>query len=294
MTAVTFDVDFTDYTSADGEMLDEMDASFNLIQDRLKRWPQLKTTWFVRIDRQIAARYGRPDHIVRKHLRSLEWLRANGHEIGWHHHAFESKDGHWRPSSDAATVSSQLREMSGVAQANAMSASRMGWGFHRNETMATLDELGWRVDSTAMPRPSYAWDSVTRDWSTTPQHPYRPSVSDYRVPDEPMRALVEVPITMVPITTSQDTQPDVLRYLNPAYHPDVFAAALARVEVGAEPVMVCHPYEILPSRASHPLIAFDPAALTTNLELLVAQGDALSTISEIAARPTHTRTSIHR
>lgn len=284
MTAVTFDVDFTDYTSSTGEMLDEIDASFGIIHNALKLWPELKTTWFVRVDNHVALHYGKADYILSKHATAFELLRSSGHEIGWHHHAFVETSAGWRPTSDVGAVVAQLEANSDLAQGHLLSATRMGWGFHTNETIATLDALGWRVDSTAMPRPSYLWDTLPRDWSRTPLYPFRPSVADFRVPGEPSRGLVEVPLTMVCIPATGDTQPDVRRYLNPAYRTDVFANAIDKVPAGIEPVMICHPYEVLPARTGHPLIAFDVAAFRANLELIVARASTLSTISEVAAR----------
>lgn len=283
MTAVTFDVDFTDYTSADGAMLDEMDASFGAIKAELQRWPTLRTTWFVRLDAHIGERYGRRDYILAKHASSFDWLRSRGHEISWHHHAFIHGDGAWRPSGDPADVSAQLRASNDLAREHGLLSTRMGWGFHTNETMRTLEELGWTVDSSALPRPAYPWDSLDRDWSITPRRPYRPSVSDYRVPGTPARALLEVPMTTVPLSAPGDSQPDVMRYINPAYRPAVFADAVERVEAGEDPVLICHPYELVASDSSHPLLAFDIAAFRANVEHLVARGDSFATISEHAA-----------
>jgi hypothetical protein len=146
--------------------------------------------------------------------------------------------------------------------------------------METLERLEWSVDSSALPRPQYPWDAVRRDWSTTPRTPYRPSRADYRRPGTPARRILEIPITTVPLEAPDDTQPGILRYINPAYHGDVFRAALARVPEGVEPVLIAHPYEFLSGTRSHPLIAFDASALRRNLALLADRGGASRTVSE--------------
>lgn len=284
MTAVTFDVDFTDYTSAGKENLDEIEASFVAIRGELERLPAFRATWFVRLDAHIGHVYGRADYILRRHAGAFDWLRSRGHEIAWHHHAFEQHDGEWRPTADDAVVAEQLRAESDLARHHGLGASRMGWGFHTNRTMAALDELGWQIDSTALPRPSYPWDALPRDWSVSPQHPYHPSRADYRVPGTPARALLEIPMTTVLLSSRDDSQPGVVRYVNPAYRPETFAEALSKVPAAVEPVLICHPYELVPSRSTHSMIAFDIGAFRSNLELLVARGDVFSTISEVAAR----------
>jgi hypothetical protein len=279
---VTFDVDFTDYAA--GTPFDELETGFPIIRAELARLPQLRTTWFIRVDAHIGALYGSPDHILRKHAQAIDWLRQSGHEIGWHHHAYAlARSGAWHPDTDEARVCEQLRRSSEFAWGHDLVATRMGWGFHTNGTMAELERLGWAADSSAVPRPSYPWDSTSRDWSLTPQGPYYPSCADYRVPGFPERRILQVPMTTVPLASPTDNRPDVLRNIDPAYRPNVFRAALRHVRNDDVTVLVCHPYAVLPTTVAHPLLAFDPSAFRANLEALATRYERFWTMSEIIA-----------
>ena len=85
--AITFDVDMVDYMGHHSNV-DELEESFPAIQQILLDFPQVRTSWFIRIDSQISSLYGRPDFVVRRHANILDWLRIHGHQVGWHHHAY--------------------------------------------------------------------------------------------------------------------------------------------------------------------------------------------------------------
>jgi hypothetical protein len=277
--AVTFDVDFTDYLA--GEPVDEIAATASLLQAALDRSPAIRTTWFVRIDAQVEALFGTADAILQRHAGFFDWLRERGHEVGWHHHAYRKGPDRWLPETDPARVRDQLPAASGLARIHGMSACRMGWGFHCNETMAELVRLGWEVDSSAVPRPRYEWDAAARDWARTPNHPYRPSVADYRVPGEPSLPLLEVPITTVPLALAGDTRPGVLRNVSPSFRSELFRRAVRLLPEDA--VLICHPYELLPRAGTHHALAFDGAAFCANMEWLGDSGRSFGTIGEVAA-----------
>lgn len=280
--AVTMDVDFTAY-HADAP-LDELAHCFPAIRDVCRDLPEVRFTWFVRVDAHLAATLGRSDYAFAKHPGAMEWLRAAGHELGWHHHAYREDGGRWVPEWDESRVVDQMRCASDIAKAMDLSVARMGWGFHSNATMAEMERLEWLVDSSAIPRPRYGWAPADVDWSTTPQHPYRPSRADYRVPGAPDRALLELPITTVELPVDTDTQRDVRRYINPSYHTPIFERALDQVEADDDTVLVCHPYEVCPSDATHPLISFDTNVFRHNIELVLQRFGAVSTLSEIVER----------
>ncbi len=92
-----------------------------------------------------------------------------------------------------------------------------------NECMQTLETLGFQADSSAIPRPNYSWERNLKDWKTTPQEPYYPSVDDYRIPDTNKRSLkiLEIPMSMTRISLPGDTV-KMLRYIDPAYDSDLF------------------------------------------------------------------------
>ena len=121
-----------------------------------------------------------------------------------------------------------------------------------NECMQTLETLGFQADSSAIPRPNYSWERNLKDWKTTPQEPYYPSVDDYRIPDTNKRSLkiLEIPMSMTRISLPGDTV-KMLRYIDPAYDTDVFSHALQQLNGDGTDVFIMHPYEILLSMDDH-------------------------------------------
>ena len=149
-----------------------------------------------------------------------------------------------------------------------MTSTRMGWAYMQNEVMAELNDLGFSVDSTALPRPSYAWDAVPRDWRGTSMLPYQPSRSDYRVAGNLRHNILEVPLTVTPLSVASDTQAGVVRYLTLAYHPHLFRRALEQVSALPYIVPVTHPYETVSASRPHPQLAFSINAVRENIEAL--------------------------
>ena len=73
--AITFDVDMVDYAGPK-DAFDEMDDCFPIIKNILKKFPEVRTTWFLRIDAQMREVFGYSDYLFIKHGEKIEWLRA--------------------------------------------------------------------------------------------------------------------------------------------------------------------------------------------------------------------------
>ena len=293
--ALTFDVDLVDWVAK--QNVDELNDVMPALLRALGEVGDVRATFFVRLDDGIARRFGRADHAFVHAAALWERVREAGHEVAWHHHAVAQAPAAGNAVADSAVatnsaielpecdrdrLSEAVRRHSQTARDFDCSSARMGWGQHTNATLNQLAKDGWRVDSSAMPRPVYAWDPPLRDWSQTPTMPHLIAHTDTLPVCEAPRArgLWEVPMTMVPLATSTDTQPDLRRYVNPAYRRDVFATAIAQAPVTAPLVLLCHPYECVGGR-NHPLYAFSMDAVRANLSLLTDQGARWMTIAEV-------------
>jgi hypothetical protein len=260
---ITIDFDLVDHL-AGGADVDEYGSALDPLLDVLARHPAWKVTWLVRLDAQVERRFGDP---VRAHTDASARLTAlidEGHEIGWHPHSYVREDGGWGQNTDSGRVADELRRYAPTARALGMRVVRMGWAFHDNTTIRVLCDHGFIVDSSAVPRPVYPWDRA-KDWSITPMRPYRPSVVDYRVPGSPALPILELPMSVAPVTAPYDTAV-VLRYLNPAYRPDILRPVLDdwfRSEHYA--VLVTHPHELFPRATEHALLASSVAAFEDNI-----------------------------
>lgn len=263
---VTFDVDLVVPTSS--AVAAEMKAWRKYVSELRRAVPDFRATVFLRADRQLQQLFGRPDHIFRAYDRELRDVRSQGHEVGWHPHSYSLVNGRWIQNTDEERMMTELEAVSTQIDGVGLKACRMGWGFHTNKTMELVDRTGFKVDSSAIPRPVYKWEETVKDWAPTPDHPYRPSRADYRIPGDPALDILEVPMSVLPIPGPADTEPNVRRYINLAYWPGVFAQA---VETWASHhnhlVTITHAHELL-GEQMHPLFSPHQDVLETNLRTL--------------------------
>lgn len=151
-------------------------------------------TWLLRVDEQVRRTLGEYGSVLRTHRPFLESLESSGDELGWHPHfwRFDEKKGVW--FQEAVDIPWQIdmlraahRDYMSVFPGRAKSV-RMGWDYHNDRTLQTLDDLGVVVDFSAIPG-LRTWREGTApkgenlfDWYATPRRPYTPSRSDYRRP----------------------------------------------------------------------------------------------------------------
>ncbi len=268
---LTFDVDLVGHAAGDAAV-DEFSKAIPSMLAMFDRHPSWTATWFVRLDDQIAATFGNPAAIVERHSSLLTDLRARGHEVGWHPHSYtRGADGSWRQNTDDAMVADELSRLAPLARQHGCRVVRCGWGFHTNRTMHVVAGAGFAIDSSAIPRPRYRWETSVKDWTTTPPTPYYPSVSDYRVAGEPALPILEVPMAVATVAAPTDTE-IVLRYVNPAFHRAVFAPAVdAWWQSHDHVVTITHPYEISAAGYADALISYEPGVLEANIALLETQ-----------------------
>jgi hypothetical protein len=268
---VTFDTDFADYIDGSNH-IDELDTAFEDIQAVLMRHPEVKTTWFVRIDGQIEEIYGSADFLYNKHIEKINWLRNNGHSIGWHHHSYKRLGEKWVQDINEVLMLEDLKKYGTFAQQKGMAICRMGWGYHTNKTMKLVSEMGFRIDSSAIPRPNYKWDLSVKDWETTTLDWYHPSCLDYRISGEHSLAILEVPMSTTQIPVKTDTEGNVIRYLNPAYYSNYFVEALNKLNNTDKIITITHPYELIANKNTHSLLSFSIAQFEENVAYMKNTG----------------------
>lgn len=266
--AITIDVDMIDHVAAVD--IDEFAHAVPFWSRIAAVRPWLRATWFVRLDRQIAARFGSADALFRHHAETWTALRGRGHELAWHLHAFRLTSGQWTPEHDEAAVAEEMETLHPRAAEFGVRGLRMGWGFHTNRTMRQASNLGFVYDSSAIPRPRYPWDTCPKDWSISPPGPYRPSQHDFRVPGDNALPIWEIPMSVSTVVAPYDKQ-QVQRCLNPAYHPQIFRTAVRTWLTHYRwIVLTTHPYESQPRNVPHGLLAFSEASIADNLDWLAA------------------------
>lgn len=252
-----------------------------------------RPTWFVRVDNQIAEYYGRPAQLLVEHSDRFHSLRDAGEEIGWHPHLYRAAGGCWVQETDDAVLAELMTASHAdmVASGFEPRCARIGEAYGSSGIMSSLDRLGLRVDSTAMPGRRRVDAERQIDWADSPARPYRPSKADHRVPGEPAHNLLEIPMSMLQVRAEYDAAP-LLRYLDISFRTSSLAGGLdALLRRASYLVTVTHPSALLADMApagGHGLISFDPEQLTANLALLKESASKLGrklrflTLSELA------------
>lgn len=188
------------------EMADE-------IEDDFGNKPQI--TWCVRSDLQMHEIYGDCAWPYGEFSDLWQNLSEQGDEIAWHPHLWRWSDEHgcwYQEIEDEGWMRDCLYEgyeALSTRVGHPPTTSRMGWEFHNNLTMRQIDELGIKVDFSAVPgrfTSGHAdkWGSMFNcyvDWRNTPEKPYRPSESDYR--REAQAGERSLRLTEVPMSTFQ-------------------------------------------------------------------------------------------
>jgi len=172
-----------------------------------------RITWCLRSDLQMAEIYGDCAWAYSEFSDLWEELAGGGDELAWHPHLWRWHDQEacwYQEMEDEDWMRRCLREgyrALSDRMGHAPTTSRMGWEFHNDVTMQQLNDLGIKVDFSAIPgrftagRPD-RWGSMFNchvDWRGTPEHPYHPSASDFRTEaDEHGKALdvLELPMSV--------------------------------------------------------------------------------------------------
>jgi hypothetical protein len=154
-------------------------------------------TWLIRSDESV--RFCTGDYASGFLSRKALWseLVARGHELGWHMHLF-SYD-----ASYGAFLFDGCPPWLGAAHAALAAnydvrATRTGWDYGSDFLFGELAKLGIEIDFSALPG-NRVWQrfgpsTVHVDWLRCPEHPYRPSATDYQRPGDDGLPMVQVPI----------------------------------------------------------------------------------------------------
>lgn len=277
--AVTFDFDFIKQNGAKKER-DELEEFWPLFLELLQRFPEIKTTWFIRIDEHIAHFFGEADYFFKKHYQKIEWLRQNEHEVGWHFHSFTKTDKGFTGNSNENLLEEELKRTYETAKKYQINILRMGFGFHSNRTLKAVADLGMAYDSSALPGIKQNAGKTNADWSVTSQTPYFPSIEDYRVSGKKNLNVLEIPLTTVEYEDPKNRAWKV-HYLNPAYPQSVFEKLVKKAS-GNSINTLTHPHEIIDGSKTNKLIQSGIENFSKNLKFLEHQQYVFTTLTKLS------------
>lgn len=278
--AMTVDVDPDYYDSSFSKTSQTEHMSWRGVSQGLPRLRQLqsdhellralKITWFVRVDDQIGHYYGDVAYLIDRYRDFWEDSVARGDEIALHVHLYRLNNRSWIQDNEPITIEDQLsRAFEAMAHRGFIpESSRIGDAFQSDVVMRCLDQLGLRVDSTAMPGRKRNDDDRRFNWEETTPFPYHPSRYDYSKSGEHSLDILEIPMSMLKTKTSYDTIP-IKRYLDLSFHNEVLDIGLKELMDSSEIlVTMLHPSGLLNDIVNEPhgLVAFKEEALVQNLE----------------------------
>lgn len=156
-------------------------------------------TWLIRSDESVRYATGQFASGYTRHYAMWDSLRNSGHELGWHVHlvSYDSSAECFSFDAEPRWLETALGALREHFEVNAV---RTGWDFCNNWLMRRLDELGLRIDLSALPG-NVAWQAagttkIRVDWLRSSIEPYHPAHDDYQRPGS--LRILEVPITQFP------------------------------------------------------------------------------------------------
>lgn len=274
--AITMDFDFPE--SLQGK--DEVELFWPCFEQLIQQVPELKTTWYIRLDEKVQSSFGSADHYFGKHHNKISWLQQNGHETGWHFHAWDMSGGKAKQEIREAEVCRAMRDVKPYLQRWNLQHLRMGWGYHSNQTMALAAELGMKTDASALPKPAYAGEKSTRNWEFTGDLVYKPSVADYRITGTPELDITEIPATCMRLPLPSDKEPNMMRVADLSWNTAWFETLIASERKLIH--TISHPAALFGTIASSTLNRHSIDNWIHNLNALQQAGYRFATIPELA------------
>jgi hypothetical protein len=249
--------------------------------------PDVPLTWYVRADGQLERAYGSASYLLDTYAAFWRQAVERGDELGWHPHLYTMAAEPQIITDSAQAVTELSRIWTSIKDSEFdLPTFRMGEAWHTIETLNLLENLGFQVDSTAIPGRDDSASGHPRNWSGTPNHPYYPAQHDIRVPSvgaQHASSLLEVPMNSWYFKASYDHTPK-LRYMNPCIHLDLWQQGLdwweSHLPDHALHIwnLILHPAEAMPHDKPDLLYAYSLDVLYDNLQALVKRikkrGDA--------------------
>lgn len=250
-------------------------------------------TWYVRADGQLEHAYGSVHYLLDTYIDFWRKVIVQGDELGWHPHLYTVPDTNSQPqiiTDNMQAVDELTRIWDNIKDIPFdFPTFRMGEGWHTAETMNLVEELGFRVDSTAIPERDDSASGHPRNWRGTPNRPYYPDKQTPRL-EGAERNLLEIPMNSWAFQASYDKAPK-LRYMNPCIHAELWQQAVKHWKENLQPqenyfwTMILHPSEGMPHYEPDLLYSYSLDCVRENLEYFA------NTISELGHIATYTTVS---
>ncbi len=277
--ALTFDIDFVS-NPFDRTFFDELADFTPQIMDFLRAFGNVKSTWFISIDKWVEQNTGVSDFAFVEHADLIQEALRSGVKLGWHFHPYSvNTEGLLGLPKNSNDMLIDFGRYAAIARSFELKWSRIGWGAFSNEILLALIDAGFEIDSTCIPRPKYSWTPKVADWSMSRNQSFYPGLSNYQVQDLSQRKLREIPISTSVSVKEGDTIASVMRYFNLAEDHDYFKGMITNSNL-SEIVTISHPYEFF---TLNPAGGYDFKVndIEQNMNFLVEQNFEFISLGEI-------------
>lgn len=249
-----------------------LETALNELEDELAT--QIPVTWFIRCDDSVA-------HTLGSTSGFLHWLESfilrrthRKDQFGLHPHFYDKStfDLEYMGATEQQQVEIFHRAYNawqGFFQ-ETPKLSRMGEAIMSSVLSDAIAKSDIQIDASALPGRIIQRQGFQVDWQHTPQTPYKPSISDYKVAAQnptSAQAYTQAPFSMVPIRLDHD-QFRGQRYLNLSYHPHYLHPAIDELSTDGALITVIHPHELMSSKKGHALISYSVDCFKNNVRYL--------------------------
>jgi hypothetical protein len=261
-----FNPDSPDYYNRNQASFDSFRKDFNKILDEINN----PFSVFLRADYQIYKLYGSYDYLIKNNPELIHLISSFNGEINWHIHLYEESNKNWiQIKNTEQLVQRFIEDFKSVQNVNNIRSDivRVGECVMNNELMRAMNDLGIRIDSTALPGRRRNDEQKFFDWEKTKNNIYHPSQKDYRIEGNPFLSIKEVPMSTLEMKAQYDKKA-ILRYFNLSFKSKVlFENFDSYIMQNERLVTITHPFEII-GHGNHGLISYDLNVFKKNLLLL--------------------------
>ena len=234
---------------------------------------KINFTWFLLSDIREKEKNNDFAFIYKKYDSIWKGLTSNGDELGLHVHLIEKENDLWvqciNDDKNIQTLNNILKDWKEILEIKSI---RFGYCYQSNRIMEFLEKKKFNIDSSALPRRKMIKRQYF-DWEESPETPFHPSKSNYKIPGKESYNILEVPFSIFLSKLKDDKKP-VYRYFNLSFHPYIIKDAIKMIVKSKQIIhSVTHFFEFIPrfnlSEEDNLLITFKNETLVQNLVQII-------------------------